>query len=1513
MLGYDGADIDDAAAYDSFDENIFSADDVFMDDDEAINEPEPDDGYIEPDDVGEGPSGDAPIIYNGEDFIKGIPTREDLVRNSCPEIHQKVATHISDRRGIFFMPHAVEESTDYLRGTPTYRLHLFGPLMDGTKAHVVLEDINVNFGVKVPERPPAAAKLSKVGRARLEQIDPESRRKKTFEDHLGQILSEHGIDRRTMDDFTAYPAFGYHVDQCAFKRISTTDLKQRKNAIAAVRNYGYETVMDDRSAYHRKVSREYGLPLTEWMILSNYRYETGRSKFDPVSAHVFRVSINDVKPLIDPMAGKDDREKRTRIKQSNPHLAKDRTLVMAWDIETHSARKTGDLPRACHAEDKTFCLACTFHWKDSPDVLLRVCLVDKPTHPDARWKTIVCGSERNVYRAWALVWRLLTPDATIGFNDSEYDWPFVVERAFQNNDLAWMMERMSAMPRMRQTSEAVYRWNFRRDVKIKITPEETFHSSYLQVPGCVPVDVRACFKKLYPKSEVAKGSSLNFYLTQCQLPGKADMPVIRMWRGYESGDLEMMRKILHYCAIDAWRCQQLMVKRNVINDCREVALLSFCSFADAHYYAGGMKVCNMLNAYARRRNIACSNIAQEKAEKGKYPGAFVFQPKKGLENTRPVTGVDAASLYPSIIMAFNLSPETIILDEAEADKLRKSGAVLHPITFVFNGRPVRGWSVRHCDVGEKIGLFPSILIDLFAKRKEMKKALEPLQKAKDLLELIMGATKKETVPIHIAITKVADQCRIDAAEGAAALLIMKRAVVNDHRAMKVCEERIKDANAKIAGIGALYDLASKMATEREAALVEVVRTEYDRVSFDYESVNSKQKALKVFMNTFYGEAGNSRSPFFLLQLAGGVTSAGQMVIKDAWEFAKKKGFRLKYGDTDSLYLVAADEHYAACDEDYRAGRLTKEQYWAEMVKITMTVVEEFLTELNAYLAQKFETKYLTFAYEDVLFPVAFTGKKKYFGIAHVNIPNFRPKKLFIRGIDVVKQGQTGLSKDIGNRIMWEAMSLTNSRSLQEIVELTLIDAVKNGQQWKFDHFVQTDAYKPDKDNKPVQKFIARMRVKHAQEVEENKRLAAAGKPTKPYLYELPEAGERFRYVVVKRNADFDLRGYKSSAKKGDVMEFAHVAQALNLPIDVAFYMKSYVTGLCARFINGADQFQPPDTSHMDEKAIDKYAQAKAKKHLEAIILSATNSDKKTTQARGYAYKRAFRGAVDILQSPLVESVGTGADVLRGDYLSYELFIDDEEDNVDETDEKLAVDGTAKCVEKLVVAARNLARTVVETDQKRCLNLSARLGIAPDGSDLHNPEGTRNLYSAISVLEPAPPRARRRRMGPREFYQSSLVQRESAARTAIAAALPRVTEAAIKFEVDLERVVHKFRQNEHVQNPALDGNKAQEPDPAAGELVADDDCTVNLNLDDQDRLALQSLRKGWYALVGVFMAHEQDSAFLQYLTRIRNKRLGHINKPANVRKKGFVDDVARRAAREIAIAGQYMPPVGVPRL
>src|SRR6185369_5824642 len=343
--------------------------------------------------------------------------------------------------------------------------------------------------------------------------------------------------------------------------------------------------------------------------------------------------------------------------------------------------------------------------------------------------------------------------------------------------------------------------------------------------------------------------------------------------------------------------------------------------------------------------------------------------------------------------------------------------------------------------------------------------------------------------------------------------------------------------------------------------------EYNKLLFKYSCADSQQLALKVYMNSFYGETGNQLSSFFLRELAAAVTSAGQYNIKLVANYVQQKGFRIVYGDTDSLYLILPDEIFSELDQQYQQGLISKHDYWSLMVTKTIEVMTILKNEVNEFLISNNGTEYLKMAYEEVLFPCLFTGKKKYFGIPHYSKPNFKPKKLFIRGIDIIKRGQSQFSKDVVNQIMWESMDINNTRDMYQIINDTINSYVSNGvSRDNISKFVLTATYKPLAKNISVQSFVSRMKQKNIN----------------------VDPGERFEYVVIEIN--------QKKSKKADRMELLETFRNnSNMRIDVVYYLNSLVSVL-ARLING--DFQSPD---------DKQSQLDAQKYIEDQIKYYMNS------------------------------------------------------------------------------------------------------------------------------------------------------------------------------------------------------------------------------------------------------------------------------------------------------------------
>lgn len=1342
-------------------------------------------------------------VINYEDLATFVPTRNKfLLKNEYKEVQDK----IKKNKPLLFMPNSCYDThiQDQKYQKAKYKIVLFGVLEDGRRSTVVIDGVQPFFEIWLPKSLKTKQDKTKFVNELLSEFKQD--------DNYCYTRYEVLEGRQ----FVGFNNFGTYV------RLYFDKLKIRKNAMNLV--YGkykvsknspprslnilktynldkLETTSDDKTSYYNVVCRDYLTTLTTWAVMENWRIDRNSNFKD----QIIRVDIKDFK-------------KYTADIMTDPKLSKDKTMTMAWDIETFSEVDTGDVPKPEVKTDRMFMIGITFQWYHDEEQMLRVCLVDVPSAPNKDFLTIVCHNEQNLIKAFADIFDRMNPDITCGFNDGDYDWPWVIQRAAQYPGiLAYLAKKMqSTVPWKTQTVSDIMEYSYKKE-RIKVAADVEAFANILNVPGYLPIDVRTVFRQLYPTAEK---TSLNWFLSKNKLGSKVDMPYQEMFRIYRemcrltSCDSEeklseedfklknnlkiRMAEVGKYCVIDAQRCNELLKIRNVIMDRRQVSDIAYTSPYDAYYRAGGMKVCNLTIAWGQLFGLRFHNQSNKVVIAGKYPGAFVVPPEKGLETSKysfdelvakgkeqmklenpepkyscwaneeehiqeykdlvkefgavvepkvveqiaekykqktgselpehvkgfftretgyPVTGLDFSSLYPSLIRAYNLSPEFFVKNQEDAEKYQAMGFDLHEIEFEFNNQIVTGWTIRHdnqinpdewVNTPEywkdptkwkfKFGIIPFILNKLFNDRKNMKKILHKWESEKE---------------------------RLDALN----------------------EEEF---------------LAQKKY--------------YEDVIFNFNYIDSKQKALKIFMNTFYGQMGNPLSPLYVLEIAGGITTAGKNNIKMVKAFCEMLGCWTKYGDsvtketpilisedkktsryvmiqdlhelyeqeyeeykstkeiiypkrelyvwsdlgwtaikrlirhktdkkiyrivthkgivdctedhslldkngnelspndckigtellhnelpdniceyteysenakwpdkekywmayayvhnsllrsgvqiklnstteaigyrtrktkldkiirikevkygenqyvydletenhhfsagigelivhnTDSVYIKMPVDEFKEADMLYYSGQISKIEYWHKLVEITFKVIKIINKKVNDMLCDDNGTEFLKMAYEEALFPVAFLAKKKYYGIPHISVPNFEPKDLFIRGLEVKKRGVSKFLRDQCLNIMWKSVSVNNIDSLKELVEKT-IDHIYIDKEFTFNDFIKSDVYKPPKKGKPgnvkVITFVNRM----------NEKLGAGSVP----LY------ERFNYVIVKRYPyRYDERGRKSHIKVGDKMEYVHIAQKENMEIDLDYYMEKSVNGQLARLIVYHPMFDVKPDDESDE-------------------------------------------------------------------------------------------------------------------------------------------------------------------------------------------------------------------------------------------------------------------------------------------------------------------------------------------
>jgi DNA polymerase-2 len=159
------------------------------------------------------------------------------------------------------------------------------------------------------------------------------------------------------------------------------------------------------------------------------------------------------------------------------------------------------------------------------------------------------------------------------------------------------------------------------------------------------------------------------------------------------------------------------------------------------------------------------------------------------------------------------------------------------------------------------------------------------------------------------------------------------------------------------------------------------------------------QAIKILMNSFYGVLGTPACRFASPDLANAITGFGRTLLVWSRDRLEAKGFRVLYGDTDSLFV---DSAAATAEEARRIGaRLVAELNRELAVHVRDTWRVESRLELE------FET-----LYRKLLLPEMRHGaggaRKRYAGLAQIGSESV----VVFTGMEVVRRDWTELAKSV---------------------------------------------------------------------------------------------------------------------------------------------------------------------------------------------------------------------------------------------------------------------------------------------------------------------------------------------------------------------------------------------------------------------------------------------------------------------------------------------------------------------
>jgi DNA polymerase delta subunit 1 len=312
--------------------------------------------------------------------------------------------------------------------------------------------------------------------------------------------------------------------------------------------------------------------------------------------------------------------------------------ITSFDIECYSS--TGKFPDADVTGDVLFQAAFTTRVYGS-DSLEQKCFCLKNTEGHEWYET-----EKDLLTAISAYIVKLDPDIITGWNIFGFDLEYLIKRIHATK----CDPDVSCMGRRRWDPCNLY--------------EKNLSSSALgnNVLKLLPMSGRYIFDLFQTVKAEHKLESYSLNNVSLEFLGdkKNDMPIREMFGHYENGDAQKLREVAEYCIKDTELPIQLMQKLYTIENFIEMAKATWVPMNFLAERGQQIKVFSQIAKKARELGFIIPTLPKSNAPV-EYEGATVLEAQTGAYY-EPITALDFASLYPSIMMAHNLCYSTLVMD-----------------------------------------------------------------------------------------------------------------------------------------------------------------------------------------------------------------------------------------------------------------------------------------------------------------------------------------------------------------------------------------------------------------------------------------------------------------------------------------------------------------------------------------------------------------------------------------------------------------------------------------------------------------------------------------------------------------------------------------------------------------------------------------------------------------------------------------------------------------------------------
>ncbi|TMW55420.1 hypothetical protein Poli38472_013311 [Pythium oligandrum] len=374
--------------------------------------------------------------------------------------------------------------------------------------------------------------------------------------------------------------------------------------------------------------------------------------------------------------------------------------ILSFDIECMGRK--GHFPEA--EQDPVIQIANVLQVQGESTPLVRNVFVLNTCKPIVGAHVLEFEKEGDMLEKWASFVQEVDPDIITGYNIDNFDVPYLLNRGkalkLSNHAFLGRLAHTAAYMEKKTFSSAQYG----KSESVKTT-----------VHGRCMFDLLPIMRRSHQLSSYSLNAVSSTFLGQ----QKEDVPhgiISDLQRGTDDD----RHRLAVYCLKDAYLPLRLLDKLSFVVNYIEMARVTGVPIDFLIERGQQIKVYSMLLRKCQNASLVVPTLARtgDNGDAG-YEGATVIEPKKAYY-TVPIATLDFASLYPSIMQAYNLCFSTLVAP-GDVGKLAKSDYTTSPSGDVFVTEQ------------RKKGILPMILEELLSARKQAKRdmnaATDPMEKA----------------------------------------------------------------------------------------------------------------------------------------------------------------------------------------------------------------------------------------------------------------------------------------------------------------------------------------------------------------------------------------------------------------------------------------------------------------------------------------------------------------------------------------------------------------------------------------------------------------------------------------------------------------------------------------------------------------------------------------------------------------------------------------------------------------